>query len=381
MVDEFLNQAEIDALLSDGDENSGGASVLTADDLSIMNEVAGIVASASSNVIGMLAGRTVSANLTEQVEIPQSELSATIEGARVFSYSMNLEGLNSMPALFVTGERGALALADLMMGGDAKDLPTEANDLYLSAAQEGLSQLVGSALTSLSGLVGGSRLSASSSEGHIADSAGWLPFPSDAAETRIWVGKIDLNVEGVEPFMLDVILLSNKAVELTSKVKEAMAPKPEPSPAAPEQAAPAAPKAPPQQRSQQAAQAAQAPQAPMQVQLPPKPQGPPVDVRQVEFAQLGGTDSAGSQGNIDLIVDIPVRVTVELGRTRKTIGEVLALGPGSVVELNKMAGEPVDVLVNGKLIARGEVVVIDESFGIRVTEVVSKAERIRSMGV
>jgi flagellar motor switch protein FliN/FliY len=101
----------------------------------------------------------------------------------------------------------------------------------------------------------------------------------------------------------------------------------------------------------------------------------------VEFAQLGGTDFAGSPGNLDLIVDIPVRITVELGRTRKTIGEVLALGPGSVVELNKMAGEPVDVLVNGKLIARGEVVVIDESFGIRVTEVVSKAERIRSMGV
>ena len=106
-----------------------------------------------------------------------------------------------------------------------------------------------------------------------------------------------------------------------------------------------------------------------------------MDVKPVEFAQLDGAEFTGSLANIDLIVDIPVRVTVELGRTRKTIGEVLSLGPGSVVELNKMAGEPVDVLVNGKLIARGEVVVIDESFGIRITEVVSKAERIRSMGV
>jgi flagellar motor switch protein FliN/FliY len=104
-------------------------------------------------------------------------------------------------------------------------------------------------------------------------------------------------------------------------------------------------------------------------------------VKPVEFAQLEGSDFTGSVGNLDLIVDIPVRITVELGRTRKTIGEVLALGPGSVVELNKMAGEPVDVLVNGKLIARGEVVVIDESFGIRVTDIVSRAERIRSMGV
>ncbi len=90
---------------------------------------------------------------------------------------------------------------------------------------------------------------------------------------------------------------------------------------------------------------------------------------------------AGVPGNLELILDIPVRVTVELGRTRKTIGEVLNMTPGSVVELEKMAGEPVDVLVNGKLMARGEVVGIDESFGIRITEIVSRAERIRAMGI
>ncbi|MDR3354948.1 MAG: flagellar motor switch phosphatase FliY [Synergistaceae bacterium] len=395
MVDEFLNQDEIDALLSGSEENPGdsgsastgagsGAPILTGDDMTVMKEVAGVISSASSNVIGMLAGRTVSANLTEQVEIQQGELIKTVEGAHVFSYSMNLDGLDSMPAMFVMGERGALALADLMMGGDAKDLPQEANDLYLSAAQEGLSQLVGSALTSLSGLLGGGRLSATSSEGHLAESAGWMPFPDEAAENYVWVAQINLDVEGVEPFMLDVVLSSKNAVELTGKIRDAMAPKSEPEQAAAQPQAAGAPKSPqPQQQQQrpQQPQPAQAPQAPMQVSLPPRPQGPPVDVRSVEFSPLGGSEYAGNQGNIDLIVDIPVRVTVELGRTRKTIGEVLALGPGSVVELNKMAGEPVDVLVNGKLIARGEVVVIDESFGIRVTEVVSKAERIRSMGV
>ena len=107
----------------------------------------------------------------------------------------------------------------------------------------------------------------------------------------------------------------------------------------------------------------------------------PVDARPAEFLPLHSAEGAAVPGNIDLIVDIPVRITVELGRARKTIGEVLGMGPGSVVELNRMAGEPVDVLVNGKLIARGEVVVIDESFGIRVTEIVSRAERIRSMGI
>jgi flagellar motor switch protein FliN/FliY len=371
MVDEFLNQDEIDALLS-GTTESGGESgtaatggILTKDDLSALNEVTSIVANASSNVIGMLAGRDVTTNIGSQAESPQNSIGGGIGSPRVFSYSMTLNGLDSAPARLITSEKGALALADLMMGGDAKELPGEANDLYLSAAQEGLSQLIGSALTSLSGLMGGARLSAESSSSSLDDEGTWLPFPDEAEDAHAWVGKIDLAVDGVEPFSLCIAIPAADAARLAAKVREAMAPpEPEPAPAPAPQMTSSRPQA-----------------APQQVSLPPRQQTQPVDARPVEFAQLGGSEFAGSPGNIDLIVDIPVRVTVELGRTRKTIGEVLALGPGSVVELNKMAGEPVDVLVNGKLIARGEVVVIDESFGIRVTEVVSKAERIRSMGV
>ncbi|MDR3278969.1 MAG: flagellar motor switch protein FliN [Synergistaceae bacterium] len=365
MVDEFLNQDEIDALLSGGPGEGGGS--LKPEDATVLGEVCGIIATAASNVIGMLAGRDVTTDGTEQFEIPQSEMGSRIDGGKAFSYTMILNGLDSSPARLLTSERGALALADLMMGGDAKELPTEANDLYLSAAQEGLSQLVGSALTSLSGLLGGARLSADSSASSLEDSSAWIPFADLAGDSPIWGGRINLNVDGVEPFPLYVTMPVSNALMLAAKIKEAMAPKEEPAPAS-------APASRPQPQSAPAASGAP-------VSLPPRPQGPPVDVKPVEFAQLGGSDFAGSPGNLDLIVDIPVRITVELGRTRKTIGEVLALGPGSVVELNKMAGEPVDVLVNGKLIARGEVVVIDESFGIRVTEVVSKAERIRSMGV
>jgi flagellar motor switch protein FliN/FliY len=379
MVDEFLNQDEIDALLSVTPESDGGSGaapsggILTKDDLSALNEVTGIVANAASNVIGMLAGRDVTTNIGNQAESPQNTIGGGIGSAKVFSYSMTLNGLDSAPARLITSEKGALALADLMMGGDAKELPAEANDLYLSAAQEGLSQLIGSALTSLSGIMGGARLSAESSSSSLDEEGTWIPFQDEAEDAHAWVGKIDLAVEGVEPFSLSIAIPAANAANLASKVREAMAP-PEPEPApAPLPVPHAAPS-----RPQQATAAAQPSQP---VSLPPRQQSQPVDARPVEFAQLGGSEFAGSPGNIDLIVDIPVRVTVELGRTRKTIGEVLALGPGSVIELNKMAGEPVDVLVNGKLIARGEVVVIDESFGIRVTEVVSKAERIRSMGV
>jgi flagellar motor switch protein FliN/FliY len=88
-----------------------------------------------------------------------------------------------------------------------------------------------------------------------------------------------------------------------------------------------------------------------------------------------GAHAAGGAAELERLHDVPVELAVEIGRTRMTIGETLALGPGSIITLNRLAGEPVDLLVNGKPIARGEVVVIDEEFGLRVTEVVSSTRR------
>ena len=97
------------------------------------------------------------------------------------------------------------------------------------------------------------------------------------------------------------------------------------------------------------------------------------------FQQLGGGDVSGTLQDIDLIMDIPVKLTVELGRTRMTIKELLRLTQGSVVALDGLAGEPLDVLVNGTLIAHGEVVVVNEKFGIRLTDVISPSERIKKL--
>jgi flagellar motor switch protein FliN/FliY len=99
-----------------------------------------------------------------------------------------------------------------------------------------------------------------------------------------------------------------------------------------------------------------------------------VDVHPAEFTPLMPRGAGGPGGKIDLIADIPGLVTVELGKTRKNISEILGIAPGSVIELDKMAGEPVDVLVNGKLIAKGEVVVIDENFGVRITDVMNTSK-------
>jgi flagellar motor switch protein FliN/FliY len=101
-----------------------------------------------------------------------------------------------------------------------------------------------------------------------------------------------------------------------------------------------------------------------------------VDVKQVQFQTFDDAEDSTSPDNISLILDIPMQVTVELGRTKKCVGEILKLGPGSVIELDKLAGEPVDILVNGKPIAQGEVVVIDENFGVRVNDIISASGRI-----
>ena len=102
--------------------------------------------------------------------------------------------------------------------------------------------------------------------------------------------------------------------------------------------------------------------------------------RPAEFQQLSPLPGASeAKNNIDLLLDVKMPVAIELGRTELSIAELLNLGPGSVVELNKLAGEPVDVLVNNKIIARGEVVVVDESFGVRVTQLLSPQERLQSL--
>ena len=98
-------------------------------------------------------------------------------------------------------------------------------------------------------------------------------------------------------------------------------------------------------------------------------------VRPAEFSPLGFSNESNTRNGVDLIMDVQLQVAVELGRATKRVRDVLALGPGSVVELDKHAGEPVEIVVNNKIIARGEVVVIDENFGVRITEIINANER------
>ena len=105
--------------------------------------------------------------------------------------------------------------------------------------------------------------------------------------------------------------------------------------------------------------------------MDPSMYGQPVNVQAAQFSPFVGVyDNSYQPENIDLIMDVPLEVTVELGRTKKSIQDILDFAPGTIIELEKIAGEPIDVLVNGKFVAKGEVVVIEESFGVRVTEII-----------
>lgn len=103
---------------------------------------------------------------------------------------------------------------------------------------------------------------------------------------------------------------------------------------------------------------------------------PADDVKSVRFPQFAPSPKGDALGNLDLLLDVKMPLIVELGRSRMLIRDILELGPGSVIELDKAAGEPVDLLVNGRLIARGEVVVIDENFGLRITELADSAPEV-----
>ena len=148
----------------------------------------------------------------------------------------------------------------------------------------------------------------------------------------------------------------------SSSMREKSAPAPEPAPAP--KPAPA-----PQMNAQ--------PQMNMQMNpgMGQPMMGQPVNVQPAQFTAFsGGNFGTYQPENIDLIMDVPLEVTVELGRTKKSISDILDFGPGKIIELNKIAGEPIDVLVNGKYVAKGEVVVIEESFGVRITEIVNSSK-------
>lgn len=348
MSDDLLSPDEINALLSGGGDFGDSDEISDADSEQLA-KVADTFANSENSVINMLAGKNVTTNVGAPEIKTQEEFTAEFSELP-FIFSSTFGGFDDKPLSIVVEQKGALTLADLMMGGGGAQLP-EPSDLYWNAAQEGLSQVVGSAFTSLSGLLGGRRLMPNNSLSSLAEN-NWIAIAVEPSDAKLWISPVNVVIDGLQPFNIWTCLTLDDALDISSTMRGGNKP-PEP--------------------------ASNNPMGGGGIMGGGRQNaGPAVDVRPAAFQPLGGSGGGGAPSPIDLIADIPVRVTVELGKARKSVSEILALTAGAVVELDKMAGEPVDILVNGKLIAHGEVVVIDENFGVRITDIVPGGARAAS---
>lgn len=375
MNDGFLSQEEIDALLRGDQLTSPAQPDLSDMEKDALGEIGNISMGSAATTLSILLGRRVSIT-TPRVSI--SSLSAIQEQYPIpylvieVGYTQGIVGTN----LLAMREQDALIIADLMMGGDGSNPPTELNELYMSAVGEAMNQMMGSTATSMS-TVFKKKIDIAPPKVNVIDFAvdssitGTIP-----AEEPIVRVSFRMEVEDLIDSEIMQIISVNVAKEMVESLMNAV------QPAASQTAAAVAAPAPAPRAAaapQQQADPAPAYGQPLAMAKPQAQQQPNVPVQPVQFAPLKPSGIPVIDPNIALIMDVPLQVTVELGRTRKLIREILELSPGSVVELDKLAGEPVDILVNGKLIAKGEVVVIDENFGVRVTDIVSPIERASNL--
>lgn len=369
MSSDLLSQDEINALLSGGlmdtgspsAPSSGGSAQLSSGDEKALKDIESVFSSSLQSVFGMLTGKEVSIeNLGHSVS-SQGEIVSSIE-PNPFLLRAKCAGMGNGQMAIAVPQKGAQLLSDMMMGGEGKDLSGTLSELDISASQEGFSQVMGSAFTNLSSKLKGARLMPEGISA-VVEGDSWELFPDDNVADVCEI-KLRVSIRDASDFQMS-IALPQAMVHSFAQLSEA-ANESKPAPTPPKQ----------QQQSQQAQQQAQ-PQfnLPMGQHAAAQQQTPMVDVRPAEFSALSVKGGSGVSSRIDLVADIPVRVTVELGRTRRNISEVLNMSAGSIIELDKMAGEPVDVLVNGKLIAKGEVVVIDENFGVRITEIINSVSK------
>ena len=382
MSESFLSQEELDALLKgEAAPEAASGEILSDVEHDALGEIGNISMGSAATTLSILLGKRVS------ITTPKVGVSSLMEIQNAcplpflvveVGYTHGVHGTN----LLAIKESDALIIADLMMGNDGTNPPTELNELYMSAVGEAMNQMMGSVATSMSTMFK-QKVDISPPKANLIHFATHEPLTSalTATENVVRVA-FRMEVEDLIDSEIMQILPVEVAKTLVKNLMGDMATQQAVAPAAPAQPA-AAPTAP--QTAPPMAAAAPAPAAAMPPQqgyyAPPQPsyQQPQVPVQAVQFSPLVPGAMAGVDGNIGLILDVPLQVTVELGRTKKLIREILELSPGSVLELDKLAGEPVDVLVNGKLLAKGEVVVIDENFGVRITDIVSPIERASSL--
>lgn len=383
MNDGMLSQDEIDALLNGTDDNQLSDSneneetkigdVLSEIETDALGEIGNISFGSSATTLSTLLSQKVEITTPTISTIKQSDLVNEFPKPHVgveVQYTDGFEGVN----LFVLQSSDAAIIADLMLGGDGRSANEDLNDIHLSAVQEAMNQMMGTAATSMS-TVFHKRVDISPPSIMVFDVQAeknneYIPEDDVLIKVsfQLKIGDlIDSNIMQILPIpfakkMVDGLL--NPPTNDTSEKKEAASQAPEPEIRT-------------QQTNDEQAMNEKA-------QSTPKHLGESTHenatVHSASFSNFEEVDlPKNEKRNLDMLLDIPLQVTVELGRTSHTVKDILELSSGSIIELDKLAGEPVDIHVNNKLIAQGEVVVIDENFGVRVTDIVSQSDRLRKL--
>ena len=372
---DVLSQEEINALLNEPDGAAGnGGDSLSDTEKDAIGEIANISMGTAATTLFSLVNRKVEISTPVVSVSTWDDVVANYEKPCVFikiAYTVGLDGSN----ILVLKENDVKVITDLMMGGDGTNIDGELGELHLSAISEAMNQMMGSSATSLSSMLNKMidisppsanviDLSDTVDEGEIDE---FLSGEFVKISFKMEIGDlVDSEIMQLYPFSFarEMYESFQKNMAMDSEnVKEDVAPVPTPTPEPVPQATAQPAMGQPMMGQPMMGQ-------PMMAQ--PQIMGQSVNVQPAQFSPFGAMPNGAYQPeNIDLIMDVPLEVTVELGRTSKSISDILDFGPGKIIELNKLAGEPIDVLVNGKYVAKGEVVVIEESFGVRITEIIN----------
>lgn len=381
-MDGMLSQEEIDALTGAAGAATTTAApttmTLTDAERDAVGEIANINMGTAATTLSTLLNNKVTITTPKVSYVTINEISAQYDKPCVFIHISYIDGISGNNVLILK-EHDVKVITDLMMGGDGSNTEGELTELHLSAISEAMNQMMGSAATSLSSMLD-KKVDISPPTASVVDlndSIDDVTVSSFLADELVQVSftmqigdLVDSQIMQLYPFDFARDLYQKFIGDAGLGQEEAQ---PEPAPAAQPQSTPdpmagvnmnSAAQAMPQQPQMQPDMAQQVMQQPYMMPAPN------VNVQPAQFQPFNaGVSPLMQQENIDLIMDVPLEVTVELGRYNKSIKEILDFSPGTIIELNKLAGEPVDVLVNGKFVAKGEVVVIEENFGIRITEI------------
>ncbi|MFZ5898516.1 MAG: flagellar motor switch phosphatase FliY [Bacillota bacterium] len=356
-MENALNDAEREALLGG---SPGGEDHLTPEESDALGEIGNICMGSASTALSMLLNRQVNITSPKVSVIKKDEFIRSFEVPLVAIQVVFTEGLEGS-AVFVIKAPDAAVIADLMMGGDGTSPPRELGEMEISAAAEAMNQMIGSSSTALASLVGRPVNIAPPNAVYldVSESVGSIPFDLDdpmvVVAFKMTIGDlISTEIMNIMPVATAkqeaALLLESVAGQAAQESREW-----DLGPASPpgEQATPVA-------EDRPAAQ-------------PGFPEEPQEEKEPVWLSEVIDNNK------MRLFMDIPLKVSVVLGRTKRPVSEVLSLVPGSIVELSSLADEPVDVLVNGTVVARGEVVVVNENFGVRITNILSPEERIKHL--